>query len=150
VSVHQRSEVIGLLVAVFRGSRTGRSILALLALGAMLLLAVPLHDGAARLLMGKMHLRGPFLRWAVLQLVPSMYNFANVARIEIPGAEPAAETIWLNHYPLRAITILRRPRIAGAPATFTAQSRFGSLSVETRCRTEPRGGAIDVACEAVR
>jgi hypothetical protein len=120
-----------------------------LALGSALLVAVPVWAPAARLMMGKLELRGPFGRWAVLQLVPSMYNFTNVVRVEAPGAEAPSEVFWLNHYPLRALTYTRRIELSRFPATVTTETRYGSLSVATRCRTEPIDGVTEVRCEAL-
>jgi hypothetical protein len=150
VTTRDRRSAARLLGVLWRGSWTARLTLGAVALGALLLLAVPLGGSGARLMMEKLHLRGPFARWAALQTVPSMYNFTNVVRLETPGAVPAVETFWVNHYPLRAITYMRRIELARRPATLTAETRFGRLSVVTRCRTEPRDGGIDVACEAVQ
>ena len=140
---------VELLGAIWRGTVIGRLMLVGLGLGAALLVAVPLHGDAARLVMGKLELRGPFVRWAALQLVPSMYNFTNVVRIEQPDARTPVETFWVNHFPLRAITYMRRIQLARSPATITTETRYGRLSVATRCRTAPRDGRIDVACEAL-
>lgn len=145
-----RRSAIGFFGVLWRGSWTARAVLAAVALGAALLLAVPLGGRAARLMMAKLHLRGSFARWALLQPIPSMYNFTNVVRIETAGGEPATETFWVNHYPLRAITYVRRARLARRAATVTAETRFGGLSLVTRCGTRPRGGGVDVACEVVR
>lgn len=141
---------IGLVGALWRGCWTARALLGALGLGAAVLLAVPLGGGAARLVMAKLQLRGPFVRWALLQPLPSMYNFTNVVRIETPGDEPPAGTFWVNHYPLRAITYVHRVGLARRAAAITAETRFGSLSLVTRCETEPREGGVDVACEVVR
>lgn len=138
---------LGRLAAVWRTSRGGRALLGALGLGAALLLAVPLHDDAARLMMTKFHLRGPFARWAVLQLVPSMYNFTNVVGIERAVPQAASEVFWVNHYPLRAITYMRRVALAEAPATVTAVTRYGDSVIATRCRTSPHDGTIVVDCE---
>lgn len=141
---------IVLVAAVWRRSWTGRLLLAALAAAAALLVAVPFGDGPARLMMGKFHLRGGFLRWAALQPVPSMYNFTNVVRIEMPGGDPPSETFWVNHYPLRALTYMRRIELTRRPAALTAETRYRGLSLVTRCRTVPRGEGVDVACEALR
>jgi hypothetical protein len=141
---------VALLGPVWRRSRAGRLLLAALAAGAALLVAVPFGDGAARLMMEKFHLRGGFLRWAALQPVPSMYNFTNVVRLDVPHGEPPSETFWVNHYPLRALTYMRRIELTQRPATLTAETRYRGLSLVTRCHTVPRGGGVDVACEALR
>jgi hypothetical protein len=98
-------------------------------------------------MMERFHLRGGRLRWAVLQALPSMYNFANVVQVDVPGGDPEHDTIWLNHYPLRASTYTHRHPLAGRPARLRVETRFGTARVVTTCRTTPRHGAITVRCE---
>lgn len=146
----ERRRVVEVLPSVWRGSATGRVVLAALTLGATLLLAVPCVDAVARTMMGKLHLRAPYLRWAALQPMPSMYNFANVVEIRWRDEERPPERLWVNHYPLRAITYMRRTAFAAHPATLTAESRYGASAVVTRCDVLPVSRGIHVVCEAER
>jgi len=144
--MRDRRSSVAVLGAIWRGSWLGRLIVTAIAIASLLLLAVPVRDDAARLMMGKLQLRGPFVRWAALQLLPSMYNFTNVVRLETPGSEIPVETFWLNHYPMRVLTYMRRIELARYPATLTTQTRFGRLSVATRCAITPHDDGSDVVC----
>jgi hypothetical protein len=126
----------------------GRLLVGLLAGGALWLALVPLHPGVARVMMERFHLRGGRMRWALLQTLPSMYNFVNVVQVHVPDGEPTDDTIWLNHYPLRAITYTHRRQLAAHPARLRVETRFGSARLVSTCRTTPRRGAIAVRCEA--
>jgi hypothetical protein len=128
----------------------GRVLVGLLAAGALWLALVPLLPGPAAVMMERFHLRGGRLRWAVLQALPSMYNFANVVQVDVPGGDPEHDTIWLNHYPLRALTYTHRRPLAGRAGRLRVETRFGAARVVTTCRTTPRHGAIAVRCEAGR
>jgi hypothetical protein len=53
-----------------------------------------------KMMMNRFHWRdSSFVRWSLLQFVPSMYNFSN--RIEIT---PGASSKQVNHFPIRMIT----------------------------------------------
>jgi hypothetical protein len=125
----------------------GRILVSLLAAGALWLSLVPLHSGVAAAMMERFHLRGARARWVLLQALPSMYNFVNVVQVHVPGGDPEDDAIWLNHYPLRAITYTHRRQLAERPAQLRIETRFGAAGLVTTCHTTPQGGGIAVRCQ---
>lgn len=93
---------------------------ALLGVVAAVLAAVPFSPAVQRMIMAKFHWRGPsFAQWALLQFVPSMYNFSNeiwvtqdpVDVVTAADTPPASALLYqrVNHFPLRMITF--RPEV---------------------------------------
>lgn len=90
------------LISVFRQKKAGDTqfFFAFLGVAAALLLIMFFSPRVQIMMMKKMHLRNDsFLQWALLQPVPSMYNFNNTIRIDPDGLVGQ-----MNHFPLRAIT----------------------------------------------
>jgi hypothetical protein len=103
---------------------------------AALLIALPFSPGVRRTLMEKFHWRGEsFIRWGVLQFIPSMYNFSNEIQVE-----PGHLVRQVNHFPLRVITFNPQVRqylaLSGQTFDVTLRSRFQGTTVETFYKLE--------------
>lgn len=131
---------------------------------------LPFDPARQEALMSSRHLRAKsFPEWASLQLVPTMYNFANRTWISaepltparLAAAAPLSETefnrdplgalaagtytCWMNHYPPRLITfggLRRRLYRRGEPTYFCFQSRFRGQVVESHYLAVPHSGKL--------
>lgn len=81
------------------------SILALIAVYSLIAALILLFPFASEIGIQRFHGRLPFHQWALLQPLPSMYNFENKVTMraqasnEGRGAEPVV--VWINHHPHR-------------------------------------------------
>jgi len=82
-----------------------------------------------------------FVRWSLLQCVPSMYNFGN--RIEL---NPGSTSRQMNHFPLRAITF--NPQVRQSLAensghyTVTLSSHYRSSTLTTSYDLESQSAKL--------
>ncbi len=87
--------------------------------------------------------RMPFLVWAPMQLVPSMYSFEN--RLEIKSSR-GNSTVWTNHYPMHFLFFRfdRSVMKAGGPYDVELISQYRDVILKTRYRVLWSGNAFDV------
>jgi len=134
-----------------------RGILAVLALVAAWLLAMPLSLLVQYTTLNRFHLQtDSFMAWAVQAPIPAMYNFHNRYRIEsLPwDADPFATpmTGTLNHFPVR-ITSFSTDRAqlkAIDRRMFTLRSDYRGQSLQTQWIATPRAdGGFDLMDEVL-
>lgn len=100
-------------------SRSGALLVGLVSLAALILVGVAVMPLVRAEVMKKFHLRArSYGMWCALQLLPSMYNFAN--EVWITGAPlqreqleqgreiPNTAHFWTNHYPIQVLTYWER------------------------------------------
>jgi hypothetical protein len=126
----------------------------------LLFAVVPFTPTLQRGLMARFHLRSPsFVSWALLQLLPTPYNFANqvwassfpLSRAVVSGALPLPEGVhhqWVNHYPFRVVSFRERGYLASpiSPYFFYARTRYRGSEVSTACRGTVENGALYLGC----
>lgn len=115
---------------------------------------VPFSSQAQRLAMSKFHLKTrPFELWAVLQPVPSMYNFGNEIwvsrdpltweRIEQGKLGPNVYHRWVNHYPLRILSFgEQRKNFPQGVYFIYLRSRYGKQVMASEFRLTVDNGRL--------
>lgn len=107
-----------------------------------ILISVGFSPRAQKLMMGKYHfMPRPFVQWAVLQFVPSMYNFKNDFYASVQPVSVNAELdgrrevqhFSINHYPLRMLYFRysRQPLIMSQPFYVNIRTVFRNQEIVT-------------------
>lgn len=140
-------------------SKSTRYLYAVLGIVWLWISAAAVVPSLGRIAVDKMHLQTPvFLNWAMVQFIPSMYNFGNQIWIGpaalttdmIEGRQPlppGTKHFWVNHYPLRQTYFrLRRDLLFKQYGTFyiyLKSSYRGIVWVQTyRMQVTPEGWTL--------
>jgi hypothetical protein len=130
----------------------------LLISAALFLATLPVCPWTQRQVMEKFHLRSPsFIRFGLLQLLPSMYNLDNEAAVSaarIPG-DPFASTgtmrFQTNHYPLRVVSFGLNNRSefqkGGFPRYVYLRSRYQAQQLNSLYVVKPQSNGLNVKLE---
>lgn len=119
-------------------------------------LLIPLSPAVARITMLRMHLRAAnFSLWAVQQIVPSMYNFANQgihSGESLPAEElanlDASDGHYFNHFPVRNLTWVMRHQFRPAGSYGYYQSTYQGITLRSKYHLIPvEEGGWDVVWE---
>jgi hypothetical protein len=153
-----------LLIRCLRKFRTSKDVgttalTLLIALAMFATTVIPVTRRGRELLLRAHHLRvEPFVAWSALQILPSMYNYANrvwVSSIPLNDLTLASDgslpevihTEWVNHYPPRVITFGNGRAIlmnANQSLHYYVQSRFCDTQVDSHFIAGPRDGKVEV------
>lgn len=120
----------------------------LLLLFAGWILLLPLSEKRQMIGLEAHHLRLTlFPIWAVQQLSPSMYNFAQRGKRMGLTQSPASPFEWVNHYPPRLITFgpSRLDLFSGGlPVTFYFESSYRRQKLESIYQVYPQSGRLQM------
>lgn len=138
----------------------GTTALALLIALAMFATTVlPVTRRGRELLLRAHHLRvEPFVAWSALQVLPSMYNYANrvwvssvplddLTLVSDGSRSEGVHTEWVNHYPPRVITFgIGRAILMNENQSlhYYLQSRFCDTQVDSHFIAGPHDGKVEV------
>lgn len=112
------------------------------------ILLLPLSEKRQLIGLKGHHLRlFPFSVWAVQQLSPSMYNFAQRGKRMGPAQGQVRPFEWVNHYPPRLITF-GPSRLdffsSGSPVTFYFESSYRRQKLESIYQVYAQSGQLQM------
>jgi len=149
----------GLPRSFWAGCRPGtRAFYSFLLCAALFLAALPACPWAQRQIMQKFHLKtASFVRFALLQFLPSMYNFDNEALVSEfkAAADPFASDLFIhfqaNHHPLRFVSFglnNRREFLKNGSSKYVyLRSRFNGQRLDSLYVIEPKANTLNVKLE---
>ena len=134
-------------------SRFGALVAVLILATTVVLLGIVIAPPVRTEMMKKFHLRSrSYGLWCVLQIIPSMYNFANEvwvsatpltwSQLEKGEEIPNTAHVWTNHYPIQVLTYWERQLyFRGNGLTYVyLRSRYRESTLYSALRVVARAG----------